>query len=116
MIITTISSPVVIHPRQEANMMKRVVRATLLVGGLAAAFLGGSVTMQSVSAQQWGQGGWQGQRHPSTPKQITQMSIVGLRRIATRLKDCGTECGGEAAAFQAVNDAIVALGGHAVPQ
>jgi hypothetical protein len=98
-------------------MMKSVVRATLLVGGLVAAFLGGSVTMQSVSAQQGGQGrGWQGQRHPSTPKQITQISIVGLRRIATRLKDCGTECGGEAAAFQAVNDAIVALGGHAVPQ
>ena len=97
-------------------MMKSVVRATLLVAGLAAAFLGGSVTTQSVRAQQGGQGGgWQGPRHASTPKQITQMSIVGLRRIATRLKDCGTECGGEAAAFQAVNDAIVALGGHAVP-
>lgn len=98
-------------------MMKSIVRATLLVAGLTAAFLCGSVTTQSVGAQQGGQGGgWQGQRHPSTPKQITQMSIVGLRRIATRLKGCGTECGGEAAAFQAVNDAIVALGDTPFPR
>jgi hypothetical protein len=95
--------------------MKRSVRTGLVVAGLAAAFLGGSLT-ESVGAQQWGQGGgWQGQRHHPTPKQITQMSIVGLRRIATRLKDCGTDCAGEAEALQAVNAAIVALGGHAVP-
>jgi hypothetical protein len=96
--------------------MKRSVRTGLVVAGLAAAFLGGSLTTGSVGAQQWGQGGgWQGQRRQPTPKQITQMSIVGLRRIATRLKDCGTDCAGETEALQAVNAAIVALGGHALP-